>query len=116
MVSSASSWDESARHRNPVPLVSRHGDRTVLWLNGEQDIATVSVLADALDRAISVDDADLIVDLSGVTFIDAGTISELMRGRNNLRLQSRSLTLRSPPRGARRILDLCGLTGLVESG
>ena len=114
MVSSAFPSDGAARHS--APLVSRDGDRTVVWLDGEQDIATVPVLTETLARAISVDDADVIVDLSDVTFIDAATIYELWRGRNDLRGQSRSLTLRSPPRCASRVLDVCGLTGLVESG
>jgi anti-anti-sigma factor len=114
MVSSVFSSDVAARNRNSTPLVSRDGDRTVVWLDGEHDIATVFVLTDTLARAISVDDADLIVDLSGVTFIGSATIDELIRGRNILRRQSRSLTLRSPSRCARRILDVCGLTDLIE--
>jgi anti-anti-sigma factor len=96
--------------------VSRHGHRTVVWLAGECDIATVGVITDTLDSAISLDDADLLVDLSGVTFIDAATIGVLIRGRQRLLGQSRILTLRSPSRPARRLLDLCGLTALVEPG
>jgi len=93
-----------------------NADRTVIRLDGEYDIATASVLHDSLAVAISVDDADLVVDLSGVTFIDAATIGVLIGGRNSLRGQSRSLTLRDPSRCASRLLDLCGLNGLLESG
>ncbi len=114
MVSCVSSWDVAPRHS--ALLVSRDGDRTVVRLDGEHDVATVFVLADTLARAISVDDADLIVDLSGVTFISAATIGVLICGRNILRRQSRSLTLRSPSRCARRVLDVCGLAGLVDPG
>jgi anti-anti-sigma factor len=116
MVLSVFSSDVATRHRNSAPLVSQEGGRTVVWLGGEHDIATVFVLADTLARAISVDDADVIVDLSGVTFIGVAAIDELLRARNILRGQWRSLTLRSPSRGASRVLDVCGLTSLVEPG
>jgi anti-anti-sigma factor len=84
-------------------------ERAIVWLDGEHDIATVAVLADTLAKAISADDGDLIVDLSGVTFLSTATIDELIRVRNSLLGQNRNLTLRSPSRFARRILDLCGL-------
>ena len=60
-------------------------------------------------RAIALDDADLVLDLSGVEFMDAATVRLIIRAREFLRLRSRSLTLRSPSTHARRVLDLCGL-------
>lgn len=113
MVSSGASSVPSD-HCDSAPVVSPDGGRTVVWLEGEYDIATAVVLGATLANAISRDDADLVVDLSRVTFIDAATIGVLIRGRNRLRCQSRSLTLRSPSRCARRLLDICGLTAVVE--
>jgi anti-sigma B factor antagonist len=95
-------------------VTTRDDDRTVIWLDGEHDIATLPALADTLARAISADAAHLVIDLSGVEFIGAATIDELIRCRNSLCLQSRTLTVRSPSRFARRLLDLCGLTDIVE--
>ena len=115
MVSSRVSPDLDARDCDSVPLVSRDGGRTVVWLDGEHDIATLVVLTDTLSRVISADDSDLIVDLSGVTFMSAATIDELLRVRKILLSQSRDLTLRSPSRCARRLLDLCGLAGFVAA-
>ena len=97
-----------------VPLVSRDGDRTVVWLDGEHDIATVPVLIDTLTDAISAHDADLIVDLSGVTFMGVATIGALIGARNLLRRQSRTLTVRSPSRCVTRILTMCGHADLME--
>jgi anti-anti-sigma factor len=99
MVSTVPSWDVGARDCEPG----------VVWLYGEEDIATVAVLADTLARVVSADAADVIVDLSGVTFLSTATIEELIRVRNILWLQNRNLTLRSPSRCARRLLDVCGL-------
>ena len=52
-------------------------------------------------------------DLSEVQFMDATTIGVIIRARNHLRAESRSLVLRSPPPWARRVLDQCDLAGLV---
>ena len=114
MVSTIHSPDVAARDWDSPPLVSRDGEQAVVWLDGEQDIATADVLADTLAKAISADDANLIVDLSGVTFMSTATIDELIRARNLMLGLSRNLTLRSPSRCVRRLLDLCGLAGLVE--
>ena len=99
MVSTIAAWDAVARDCEPG----------VVWLDGEEDIATVAILADTLARAVSVDDADLIVDLSGLTFLSTATIEELIRVRRILSRQNRTLTLRSPSLFVRRVLDLCGL-------
>jgi anti-anti-sigma factor len=99
MVSTIAAWDAVARDCEPG----------VVWLDGEEDIATVAILADTLARAVSAHDADLTVDLSRVTFLSTATIDELIRVRNILLRQNRALTLRSPSRCARRVLDACGL-------
>jgi anti-anti-sigma factor len=97
-----------------VSIVSRGAatrDRgpVVVWLDGEEDIATVAVLKNRLAIAVCAHDADVIVDLSGLTFLSTATIDELIRVRNILLCQNRNLVLRSPSRFSRRVLDLCGL-------
>ncbi len=102
------------RRDSPAPLVSRDRDRTVIWLGGEHDIMTVALLQDTLASVGSDDDADVVVDLRRVTFIDASTIGALLEGREALRLQSRRLTIRYPSKRCRRVLAICGLTELIE--
>lgn len=82
----------------------------VVWLDGEEDIATVAALADTLAKAVAAGDGDLIVDLSGLTFLSTATIEELMRVRDILLLQHRNMSLRSPSPFVRRVLDLCGVS------
>lgn len=89
-------------------MVSTDGEDAIVWLDGEEDIATVGILADRLASVVSADDTDLIVDLSGLTFLSTATIDELIRVRAILVRENRNLSLRSPSRFNRRILHLCG--------
>jgi anti-anti-sigma factor len=88
--------------------------RNIVWLQGEYDISTVSALSQTMDQTGVLGGGDLVVDLSGVRFMDASTIGVIIRSRNKLRSQHRSLTLRSPSTSAGRILGLCGLTDLFD--
>ena len=92
--------------RGPHARLSRDSGATIVWLEGEHDIATGWLVADTLARAIALDDADLIVDLSGVEFIGADTIGILIRTRAYLLARNRSLLLRAPARCARRVMDI----------
>jgi anti-anti-sigma factor len=98
-----------------VPAVSvTPGDgHTLVRLEGEHDIASVFALAHALSVAISLDDADLVVDLSNVAFMGSAPMRVLVRCRKLLRGQSRDLTVRSPAPCVQRMLDLCGLGDFV---
>jgi anti-sigma B factor antagonist len=105
---------EPVSHPCLVVIPGGDADRGVVELRGEHDISTVTALSETLARAIARDDADLIVDLSGVLFMDAATIGVIVWACNILRLRSRSLVLRSPSALARRVLEVCGLAVLVD--
>lgn len=87
----------------------------VVWLRGEHDAWTDGALSLTLARAIALDSAGLILDLHDVDFIGASTLGTIMRAREFLRQRSASLTLRSPSPIALRLLQLCGLTDLLNS-
>jgi len=95
-------------------FAARDADRTVVWLRGEHDLSTVDELSETMARAIALDDADVVVDLSEVVFMSAATVGVIVRAREFLRLESRSLALRSPSKCAGRVVDLCGLTDLFN--
>jgi anti-sigma B factor antagonist len=100
--------------RDVLAYAEREADRTVVWLNGEHDASTVAALWEVMARAIARDDADLVIDLSGVEFMGSATVGVIMRARDALRPRSRSLTLRCPSRCAGRVLDLYGLADLRD--
>jgi anti-anti-sigma factor len=89
-------------------------DRTVVWLRGEHDVSTVAALSEIMARAIALDDADVVVDLSEVQFMGAAAVGVVIRAQEFLRLRSRLLVLRSPSEGARRVLEVCGHADLLD--
>jgi anti-anti-sigma factor len=109
-----------ARFTSPPISVSRRGsatgdpERTVVWVRGEHDIATKDSLVVAIAYAGQLEHADVFVDLSELTFMDASTIGAIIGSANRLRSHSQSLALRAPSPWAFRVLDLCGLAPLVH--
>ena len=105
---------------SPSVSVSRRGsadgdpERTVLWVGGDQDIATKVSLVATIARAAQLDDVPLLIDLSAVTFMDASIVGAIIGSRNQLRSRARSLELRAPSPAALRVLELCGLANLVH--
>ena len=85
----------------------------VVWLQGEHDLSTDESLCRALAGAITLDSAGLVLDLGEVTFLALSTLRVIVRARQLLRHQSRSLTVRSASGSARRAVHACGLDDLV---
>lgn len=92
----------------------RRSERTVLWVRGDHDIATKVSVAVGIVRAAECDETRVIVDLSGVTFMDASTVGAIVGTANRLRSRGQSLEVRAPSRPARRVLELCGLAHLIQ--
>jgi len=109
------SWTEADHRGRPAPFVSREAGRSVVWLAGDQDIATVSVLAETLGNVTALDDADLVIDMSAVAFVDSATLRALTDCGRVLRSRSRTLTLRAPSRSAQRLLTLWRTLDRVSS-
>lgn len=103
-----------SKQLEPVDVSPTDVSPTVVSLTGELDAAALNLLLQAFDDAIERDDADVVVDLAGVEFIGAAWIGTLVRSRARLNAQNRELTLRSSSRVVNRLLDLCGLSYLIE--
>lgn len=81
-------------------------DRSVVRIVGEIDLDAAPRLRRVLERAAPDSTGDLLVDLSGVTFMDCSGLAPLLEAKN--RLKSR-LTLHGVPQ---RVLELLRLTDL----
>lgn len=56
----------------------------------------------------------LVLDLSGVTFMDSSGIALILRSQQRMQLLDGSVTLKNVPGQARRVLDAAGIGRLVS--
>ena len=90
--------------------VRRQGSAAVLTLAGDVDMHTVQSVVQPVEELLRDPPHDLVVDLSGVEFIDSSGIALLVKvytrvvreGEGTMRVE------RSSP-VARRLLEVCGL-------
>jgi anti-sigma B factor antagonist len=77
-------------------------------VRGEIDLQTGPSFEAALSDAIRGGTGDLIVDLSGVEFMDSAGLNVFVRAYKHLIEQDRGLVVRGPSERVRRILDMGG--------
>jgi anti-anti-sigma factor len=93
--------------------VGRDGSRAVVWLSGEHDLATKGAVSAALADALA-DEADVVVDLTDARFMDACILGVMVHSRSLLADRGRSLTFRGAKGVPLRVIEVCGLGGLIE--
>jgi anti-sigma B factor antagonist len=84
-------------------------------LDGEIDIVTSPAIRRFLTAAISGGNVQLTVDMSGVTFIDAGGIDVLVAAANRARRAGGGLSLLAPSRQMRQLLDILHLNAILPA-
>lgn len=97
-----------------IQVTSAGPDRTVITLLGEADISSRRSLSDVLSRVISSGNGDVVIDLAETTFIDSAIVRAFFDAQQVLVGQGRNLTFRSPSKMAARVLQMLGLTHLIE--
>jgi anti-sigma B factor antagonist len=98
--------------------VARQGDRTLLSLSGELDIATVGELENALNGCLDAGE-DVVVDLRGLAFMDSSGVRALVEAHNSMREREGSLVIVRAPSGSEvdRVIDVSGIAtalGMVD--
>jgi anti-anti-sigma factor len=78
-------------------------DRQVIHPHGELDMATSTA---CIDAALAPDDVTLVVDLSGITFMDCSAYGAFVAARRELERLGGTLTLRNPTGQPARLLAL----------
>ena len=114
MARTEASLPGAIRPRIVTVSTAAHGDTIVVQMRGDHDRSSVPALAAVLASAVACETANVVVDLSEVRFINAATIRVLTAAGDFMSGQGRTFAMRSPTRGARRILDLCGVGCPVE--
>jgi anti-sigma B factor antagonist len=95
--------------------VQHHGDRAVVHVNGEVDLATCPQLRAKLVELVDQGVYHLIVDLEQVSFLDSSGIGVLIGGLRRVREHGGSLRLTAPSPQVRRVLELTGVTTLLPT-
>ena len=107
----------SEENDNPPQLsVSLEGGAVpTITLVGDIDPATAPQLEASIDEALE-DPAvtRIVLDLRSVEFIDSSGLRVFVAARESLRARSGELVLRSPSPTTERLLDITGLTEIVE--
>ena len=93
----------------------KSADRNLLLeLGGELDHhgarTALREMEEALDAALP---RKLVLDFSGVTFMDSSGIAVILRARQKMQLLDGSLLVRGVSPQARRVLDAAGVSRLV---
>jgi anti-anti-sigma factor len=90
--------------------ISERGTQTTLALDGEWDLGEEEATRHAIRAALAHQPARLVLDLSGLTFIDSSGVHILMSlFRRAGRLKIEFAIVPGPP-AVQRIFDICELT------
>ncbi len=98
----------------PITVTSRDSALTIA-LSGEIDHQVAREMMDSITDAIATRlPAQLVLDLSGVTFMDSSGIAVLLRARRQLAHSGGALRVVNIPAQARRVLDAAGIGRLIS--
>jgi anti-sigma B factor antagonist len=93
--------------------VTRTDGATVIHIRGEIDIATCERLRDAIEPHLGALQT-IVLDLSGVQFMDSSSLHVLVKARGRLTADGGSLILRNPSEAAQRLLTAAGAERLLD--
>ncbi len=87
----------------------RDGACAIARFDGELDCAAESLARIEVEIALERGGTELVIDLSGVDFLDARGVHVLIDAGAACREQARTLTVIPGPEHVQRILTLCGI-------
>jgi anti-sigma B factor antagonist len=88
--------------------------QAVIALRGELDMDSAPQLAEFLDAFIDDGPSEIILNLSGLSFMDSSGLSVLVTAQTTLNGQQRHLTVRSPRSSARRVFEITGVSEFLN--
>jgi anti-anti-sigma factor len=84
------------------------------FLRGDVDCNTVAEVRAQLLTAVALGRTHLVVDCSGLTFIDSTGVVVLLEAKRELDRYGRHMTIVNVSTGPRRVFQLLGLTDLLD--
>ncbi len=89
--------------------VKRAGERVVLRLDGELDLAGVPRLEEAVERALLDGAAELVLDLRGLEFVDSTGLRAILSQEERSAELGRSFALVRGPDQVQRLMRMTGV-------
>jgi anti-anti-sigma factor len=111
-MSAAGSGGPAQPASTPAPLaimVEHHSHQSVLRLQGELDLISTDGLRDAVSTALGHHPPVLVIDLSGLTFMDCGGLSVLVWAHQSQAERGYQLIVTGATPPVLRLLNLTGL-------
>jgi anti-sigma B factor antagonist len=93
---------------------SREGPCAVVRVGGELDPGSAGELSEAALKAMQEIGPSLVLDLSGVTFMDSTGLKVLLAVHQRAQLAGGRLVLAGATRSVRRVVDITGLDETFE--
>jgi anti-anti-sigma factor len=94
--------------------VSRDDDRATVFLRGELDMAGVDRLKLAIDQAEDPPSGLLVLDLSGLDFIDSTGLEVLLHTARRAHESGGRLIVARPSRYVRRLLEMTAIDQTLD--
>jgi anti-sigma B factor antagonist len=117
--------DSARAHRDAAPAdqldearpfgmtSAREGDVHAIRLFGELDLASAGAVQAELERAEAGDARSLLLDLSGLTFMDSTGVRLVVTAHARSRADADRLALVRGPAAVQRVFEICGVDGLL---
>jgi anti-sigma B factor antagonist len=107
-------WKKDPLPDEIVAKLDHVAGTTTVTLRGEVDVLTVDQVRVALEEALAARPQAIVVDLSGLDFIDSTGLGALIFGFQRARDAGIGFRLARPSRSVHQILALSGLLEVVE--
>lgn len=108
------SYDSAETHRLHVDPCTVMDDVAVVRLRGEADLHTAPILSDALDEAIQTGAGSMVVDMTGVTFVDSMMLGVLLGATRRTRPRGMEMRIVVDDPHVRRIFELTLLDRVLQ--
>lgn len=91
----------------------REGDVHTVSLSGELDLATADAVQQELERVEATDAEAIVIDLSGLTFMDSTGVRLIVSAHQRSRADTNRLTLLRGSAPVQRVMQLSGVDALL---
>ncbi|MFN0027984.1 MAG: STAS domain-containing protein [Acidimicrobiales bacterium] len=88
-------------------------DEVIVSLNGEMDTHSARMVTDRLNEVVGTRAPSIVVDATGLQFLDSSGISELLRLRQRAVDGGGEFRVRAASTSVRRVLEITGLVELL---